>query len=81
MASVSKTLLPNIVAGAAIRDGNGKRIDTTYATKTEVSGLLSYITTAPSAANTSGLLKVVVLSSEPATRYDGYLYIITGSAS
>lgn len=50
MASVSKTLLPNIVAGAAIRDGNGKRIDTTYATsaslsnyytKTEVDTLLA----------------------------------------
>jgi len=26
-------------------------------------------------------IKIVVLSSEPATRYDGYLYIITGSNS
>lgn len=39
---------------------------------------LPYLTTAPSANNTSGL-KIVVLSSEPATKYDGYLYIITGS--
>jgi len=38
-----------------------------------------YDTSAPTSANTSGGLKVVVLSSEPATRYDGYLYIITGS--
>lgn len=37
---------------------------------------LPYLTTAPSANNTSGL-KIVVLSSEPATKYDGYLYIIT----
>lgn len=36
-------------------------------------------TTAPSSANTEGGIKIVVLSSEPATRYDGYLYIITES--
>jgi len=41
-----------------------------------VSGV-SYTTTAPSSANTSGDLKFVVLSSEPSTKYDGYLYIIT----
>lgn len=40
---------------------------------------VSYLTTAPSANNTSGRLKFVVLSSEPATYYDGYYYIITGS--
>ena len=38
---------------------------------------LSYLTTAPVADNTSGRLQIVVLSSEPATKYDGYLYIIT----
>ena len=37
---------------------------------------LGYITTAPDAANTDGI-KIVVLSSEPATKYNGYLYIIT----
>lgn len=37
------------------------------------------LTTAPSSANASGTLKFVVLSAEPATRYNGYLYIITGS--
>lgn len=42
-------------------------------------GDISYVTTAPTGPNTSGGLKVVVLSSEPANRYDGYLYIITGS--
>lgn len=39
-----------------------------------------YDTSAPTSANTSGGLKVVVLSEEPATRYDGYLYIITESS-
>lgn len=38
---------------------------------------LNYLTTAPESANTSGQIKIVVLSSDPATKYDGYLYIIT----
>lgn len=38
---------------------------------------LNYLTTAPESANTSGQLKIVVLSSDPTTKYDGYLYIIT----
>lgn len=46
-----------------------------------LTGKLPYLTTAPTANNTSGFLTIVVLSSEPATRYDGYLYIITGSAN
>ena len=37
---------------------------------------ISYLTTAPTSANTNGL-KFVVLDSEPATYYDGYYYIIT----
>ena len=37
---------------------------------------LPILTTAPSAANNDGL-KIVVLSSEPATKYAGYLYIVT----
>ena len=37
---------------------------------------LGILTTAPSSANTDGI-KIVVLTSEPATRYNGYLYIIT----
>lgn len=41
---------------------------------------LPYLTTAPSAANTDGL-KLVVLSSDPATKYSGYFYIITTSNS
>ena len=35
--------------------------------------------TAPSADNTTGAYKVVVLSSEPATYYNGYIYYITES--
>lgn len=37
---------------------------------------LPIITTAPSQANTNGLI-IVVLSSEPGTKYSGYLYLIT----
>lgn len=40
-----------------------------------------YSTTAPTSANDTGNIKIVVLSSEPAKRYDGYLYIITESVS
>ena len=40
---------------------------------------LPYITTEPTADNTNGYLILVILSSEPATRYDGYVYIITES--
>lgn len=42
-----------------------------------VASQISYITTAPTADNTSGNLIVVVLSSDPVTKYNGYLYIIT----
>lgn len=38
---------------------------------------VSYLTTAPTSANTAGDLKIVVLSSEPATKYAGYMYLIT----
>lgn len=37
---------------------------------------VSYLTTAPTSANTAGDLKIVVLSAEPATKYNGYLYLI-----
>lgn len=40
---------------------------------------LKYLTTAPTSANTSGNLKFVVLSAEPVTKYDGYVYLITGA--
>ena len=37
---------------------------------------LPYTTTAPTEDNEDGTLKIVVLSEEPATKYDGYLYMI-----
>ena len=42
---------------------------------------ISYTTTAPSASNTSGNIKFVVLSQDPVTKYDGYLYIIAPTSS
>lgn len=39
---------------------------------------VKYQTTAPTSANTDGDLKFVVLDSDPATKYAGYIYIITG---
>ena len=36
----------------------------------------TYETTAPTEDNTSGILKVVFLTSEPSTKYNGYLYLI-----
>lgn len=41
-----------------------------------MTGALPYLTTAPTSANADGL-KLVVLSSEPTTKYSGYIYIIT----
>lgn len=41
-----------------------------------VSKGVPYITTAPTAANASGNLIVVVLGAEPADYFDGYLYLI-----
>lgn len=38
---------------------------------------VTYLTTAPSSNNPDNDLKFVVLSSEPTTKYSGYLYIIT----
>ena len=60
----------------------GQLVKTTSTSGTFTSGnSLPYITTAPSAANTDGGLILVVLSSDPATRYAGYIYIITSSNS
>lgn len=36
----------------------------------------AYLTEAPTADNNNGYLKVVLLSSEPATKYNGYIYFI-----
>jgi hypothetical protein len=40
---------------------------------------VNYITEAPTADNTNGKLIFVVLSSDPATKYDGYVYLILAS--
>ena len=40
-----------------------------------VNGNLPYLTTEPTADNTGGL-KIVYLTSEPATKYNGYIYMI-----
>lgn len=47
----------------------------------KLTGKLPYLTTAPTADNTSGFLTIVVLPSEPDTRYSGYMYVITRSNS
>lgn len=50
-----------------------------YKTWTKVStnmSVLPYVTTAPTAANTDGL-RIAVLTTEPATKYNGWIYIIT----
>lgn len=47
----------------------------------KLTGKLPYLDTAPSADNTSGFITIVVLSAEPATRYNGYLYVITAAAA
>lgn len=44
--------------------------------KTITAGI-TYVTSAPTQANTNGI-KIAVLASAPATKYDGWLYIITG---
>lgn len=41
-----------------------------------LTGQLPYLTAAPTAANADGI-KIVALSAEPDTYYDGYLYLIT----
>ncbi len=54
------------------------RIETLLVELLATIGDVSFTTTAPSSANTNGKLKFVVLTDEPATKYDGYVYIITG---
>lgn len=46
----------------------------------KLTGKIPYLDTAPTADNTPGFLTIVVLPAEPATRYNGYLYIITAAA-
>lgn len=44
----------------------------------DINNFMKYTTTAPSAANTSGL-KIALLDSEPSTKYDGWIYMIKES--
>lgn len=63
--------LANGTAGNLLRAGtNGP----------EYSNALPYLTTAPSADNTDGI-KIVVLSQEPSSKYNGYLYFVLASNS
>lgn len=39
---------------------------------------IPFTTQIPASANTDGKLKIAVLSSEPSTKYEGWIYIITG---
>ena len=48
-------------------------------TSIEYTDSLPVLTTAPSAANTDGI-KIVILNSEPSTKYDGYLYLIVSAS-
>ena len=93
LANTSSSAL-NLVAGnnVALSNNSGSitisATNTTYSAGTGIditsnvikSTGVEVLTTAPSSNNTSGL-KFVVLSSEPATKYDGYFYIITSSNS
>lgn len=56
----------------------GKTLHVNASGNVEATEGLPYRTTAPTAANTNGMLIPVVLgeSADPATKYDGYLYII-----
>ncbi len=56
----------------------GKTLTVNASGNVEAQMGIGYLSTAPSANNTNGLLIPVVLgeSNDPATKYDGYLYII-----
>lgn len=45
---------------------------------TDINNYIKYTTTAPASANTTGL-KIALLDSEPATKYDGWIYLIKES--
>ena len=74
------------IEGAEIRFPNGRKFNVLYASsdsetwatygKIGTDVPLFYTTTAPTADNTEGL-KIAVLSSEPGTKYSGWLTIIT----
>lgn len=63
---ITKESIAEYTAGNGIGISNGT---------ISVTGM-PFLTTAPSSANTDGTLKFVVLTAEPATRYEGYVYLI-----
>ena len=63
-------------SNARTLDWSGNEVLSGTLTATKFIGGLDYTTTTPTAANTDGL-KIAVLSSEPATKYAGWLYFIT----
>ena len=71
---IHKTIFDKTGAG-----GEAGQILTSTVTGAQWKRGLSYLTTAPESANTNGNLIPVVLSAEPTTKYEGYLYIITES--
>jgi len=73
------TTLKEELAGAGNSYTAGTGIDIT-SNVIKCTGV-EYLTTAPSSDNVSGALKFVVLDTEPATKYEGYIYIITASNS
>lgn len=64
---------------AVEKDSNGRLFVNVPWTGGGTATGIAYSTTAPSSDNLDGDLKVVVLTSNPATKYNGYWYIITGA--
>ena len=71
---VSEVSTANVLYGT---DSNG---DQTTHSISDIRSITEYTTTAPTQANTDGL-KVAVLSSDPATKYSGWIYLIEESQS
>ena len=76
-ATVGSEVSPNPTPTGTEADLTAIEIDgTIYKIPTTATGI-SYLTTEPNADNPDGDLKIVILSSEPTTKYDGYFYIVT----
>ena len=78
MSSTDKTKLDGIAANATANVGTVTSVNSVSPTSGNINvNGFTVLTSAPTSANTSGITKVVVLSSEPSTKYSGYIYIIT----
>lgn len=60
--------------GAITTDGT---LETNSSKVVGLTGQLPYLTSEPSAPNTAGFVKIVVLDSEPSDYKAGYLYFVT----